>query len=167
MSLQFSFPGSRWDREQVHMIRRVRMPGRVAQDGPSVPAARRHVGRRIGCAVIVSAAGVTLGFGVHHGLQTTIALLRPASIRRAVVADRQEECIYRAIRSEVPRGAAVYIDDPVHVQRLAELSTLWAVPQASPATARWTISLVPGSSLGPGSRVPRHCYGLVLEVRRG
>lgn len=141
------------------MIPRMRMPGRVAQDGPSVPAARRHVGRPIGCAVIVAAAGVTLGFSVHHGLQTTTALLRPGSVRGAVVADRQEECIYRAIRSELPKGATVYINDPVHLQRLAELSTLWAVPQPSPATARWTISLVPGSP------VPSHCFGLALEVR--
>jgi hypothetical protein len=147
------------------MFRRLRVPGRVAEDGPSVSAARRHVAKRIGCAVIVSAAGVALGFSVHHGLQTTTAFLRPGSIRRAVVADRQEECIYRAIRSELPKGAAVYINDPVHVQRLAELSTLWAVPQPSPATARWTISLVPRSSRVPGSPVRSHCDGLALEVR--
>jgi hypothetical protein len=148
------------------MIRRLRMPGRVAEDGPSVSDARLQVARRVGCAVIVSAAGVALGFSVHHGLQTTTAFLRPKSIRSAVVADQREDCIYRAIRSELPKGAAVYIDDPVHVQRLAELSTLWAVPQVSPATARWTISLVPSSSLGPGSDARSRCFGLTLEVRR-
>jgi hypothetical protein len=148
------------------MIREMRMRGRAAQDGPPVSAARRHVGKRVGCALIVSAAGVALGFSVHHGLQTTTAILRPGSIRSAVVADRREECIYRAIRSDLPRGAAVYINDPVHVQRLSELSTLWAVPQVSPATARWTISLVPSSSLGPGSDARSRCYGLALEVRR-
>jgi hypothetical protein len=148
------------------MIRRSRMPGRVAPDGPSVSTARRHVGRRIGCAVIAAAAGVTLGLSVHHGVQTTTALLRPRAIRGSVVADRQEECVYHAIRSDLPKGAAVYINDPVHVQRLAELSTLWAVPQVSRATSRWTISLVPSSSLGPGSPVRSRCYGLALEVRR-
>jgi len=148
------------------MIRDTRMRGRAAQDGPSVSAARRYAGRRIGCAVIATAAGVTLGLSAHHDLQTTTALLRPRAIRSSVVADRQEECVYRAIRSDLPKGAAVYIDDPVHIQRLAELSTLWAVPQVSPATARWTISLVPSSSLGPGSRVRSRCYGLALEVRR-
>ena len=148
------------------MIRRMRSPGRVAEDGPSVSAARRRVAKRIGCAVIVSAAGVALGSSVHHGLQATTAFLRPASIRSAVLADRQEACIYRAIRSELPKGATVYINDPVHVQRLAELSTLWAVPQASPVTARWTISLVPRTSPVPGSPVPPYCHGLVLEVRR-
>jgi hypothetical protein len=148
------------------MFHRLRMPGPVTEDGPSACAARPQVARRIGCAVIVSAAGVALGFSVHHGLQTTTAFLRPRSIRQAVVADQREDCIYRAIRSELPRGAAVYVDDPVHVQRLTELSTLWAVPQVSPATARWTIALVPSSSLGPGSDARSRCYGLALEVRR-
>jgi hypothetical protein len=136
------------------------MPGPAAEDGPPVSAARRHVGKRIGGTAIVFAAAVTLGLSVHHGLQTTAALRRPASVRRATVADQQEECIYRAIRSELPKGAAVYISDPVHVQLLAELSTLWAVPQPSPVTARWTISLVRGSHL------PGDCLGLALEVRR-
>jgi hypothetical protein len=148
------------------MNRRMRVPGRVAPDGPSVSAARSHVGRRIGCAVIAAAAGVTLGFSVHHGLQTTTAFIRPRAVRRAVIADRQEECIYRGIRSELPKGATVYINDPVHVQRLAELSTLWAVPQARRAAARWTIALVPSSSLGSGSPVRWRCYGLALEVGR-
>jgi hypothetical protein len=142
----------------------------MAEHGPSIPAGRRHVARRIGCAAIAFAAAVTLGLSVHYEVQTTTAFLRPGSIRRAVVADRQEECIYRAIRSELPRGAAVYISDPVvhwtNFQRLAELSTLWAVPQVSPATARWTISLVPSSSAGPGSGARSRCYGLALEVRR-
>jgi hypothetical protein len=150
----------------MYKIRRMRMAGRTAQDGTPVSAARRHVGRRIGCALIVAAAGVTLGFSVHHGLQTTSALVRPRAIRLAVVADRQEECIYRGIRSELPKGAAVYINDPVHIQRLAELSTLWAVPQERRATARWTIALVPSSSLGRSSHLRWRCYGLALEVRR-
>jgi hypothetical protein len=166
MALQFFLSESRWGTKQVHTFRRIGLPVRVAEDGASVSAAWRHVGWRIGCAVIVFTAAVALGFSVHHGLQTTTAFLRPASIRSAVVADRQEECIYRAIRSELPKGAAVYINDPVHVQRLAELSTLWAVPRPSTATARWTIALVPVSSLGPGSRVRWRCYGLALEARR-
>jgi hypothetical protein len=148
------------------MVRPMRMRGRAAEDGPSVLAARRPVGRPIGCAFIAAAAGVTLGLSVHHGLQTTSALLGPRAVSSAVVADRQEECIYRGIRSDLPKGAAVYINDPVHVQRLAELSTLWAVPQAQRATARWTVALVPSSSLSPGSSFRWRCYGLALEVRR-
>jgi hypothetical protein len=148
------------------MIRHMRMPGRVAQDGPSVRAARLHLGKRIGCVVIVAVAAVTLGLSVHHGLQTTSSLVSRGAIRQAVIADRQEECIYRAIRSDLPKGAAVYIQDPIIGQRLAELSTLWAVPQASRADARWTASLVPGSSLGPGSHARAYCDGLALEVWR-
>lgn len=150
----------------MYKIRRMRMAGRTAQDGPSVSAARRHVGRRIGSALIVVAAVVTLGLSIHNGLQTTSTLVSPSAIRLAVVADRQEECIYRGIRSELPRGAAVYIDDPVHIQRLAELSTLWAVPQEHRDTARWTIALVPSFSHGRSSRLRWRCYGLALEVRR-
>jgi hypothetical protein len=146
------------------MIRHTRVPGRASQDGPSVSPAWRDAGRRIGCAVIVAAAGVSLGLSVHHGLRTTTALLRPGAIRRSIVADRQEQCIYRGIRSELPRGAAVYINDPVHIQRLAELSALWTVPQPSRATARWIVALVPTSS--SGSRVRWRCYGLGLEVQR-
>jgi hypothetical protein len=148
------------------MTRRMRMRGSVPQDGPSVWAARRRLGKRIGCALIAAAAGVTLGFSVHHGLQTTSLFVRPRAIRRAVVEDRQEECIYRAIRAELPKGADVYINDPLHVQRLAELSTLWAVPQVDRANARWTIALVSSSPNDPGSRLRWHCYGLALEVRR-
>jgi hypothetical protein len=121
--------------------------------------------KRIGCAVIASAAAVTLGLSVHHDVQATAAVLSPASVRHATTADRQEECIYHAIRSGLPRGAAVYINDPVvqwgNFQRLAELSTLWAVPQPSPATARWTLSLVRRTSLAPG-----YCSGLALQIRR-
>jgi hypothetical protein len=148
------------------MTRYMRMPGRVAPDGPSVAAARRHLARRIGCALIVATASVALGLSVHHGLQTTTALLRPRAIRGSVVADRQEECIYHGIRADLPKGAAVYINDQVHIQRLAELSTLWAVPQRRRATARWTIALVPDSPHGPGSHLRWRCYGLALEVRR-
>ena len=111
--------------------------------------------KRIGCAVIASAAAVTLGLSVHHDVQATAEVLSPASIKHATAADRQEECIYHAIRSELPRDAAVYINDPVlqlgNFQRLAELSTLWAVPQPSPATARWTLSLVRRTSRAPGT----------------
>lgn len=120
---------------------------------------RRQVAKRIGCAAIACTAAVTLGLSVQHGLKTTAAVLSPASIKQATAADRQEECIYRVIRSELPKGAAVYVDSQdYHVrQRLAELSTLWAMPQASLATAQWKLSLV---------HVPGHCSRLALEVRR-
>jgi hypothetical protein len=114
------------------------LPARDADGGAPVRLARRGIAKRIGSAVIVLAAGVALGASVHHGLQTTAMVVQPANVSASLAADRQEECIYRAIRSVLPKGAAIYISDPewTHVQRLAELSTLWAVPQPSRATAR-------------------------------
>ncbi len=139
-------------------MRPLRVRGYGAGSGASLRAGRRHGGTRIGCAAIVSAAAVMLGLSVHHGLQLNEAQVSPGAIKAWTKFDRQEECIYHAIRSELPKGATVYIDDHVvyDAQRLAELSTLWAVPQASAAAARWTLSLVPGHA----------CSGLSLEVRR-
>jgi hypothetical protein len=119
----------------------------------------RQVGKRIGCAAIASAAAVTLGFSVHHGLQGTAAALGPAMSNRQTTLFRQEECLYHAIRSMVPEGATVYTVNPQWpvTQKLAELSTLWAVPQPSLATAQYRLSIV--SAHG-------HCLGIALEVRR-
>jgi hypothetical protein len=116
-------------------------------------------GKRIGCAAIVTAAGVALALIVHHDVQFTASVTTPQWIAEQTAKLRQEECIYRAIRAQVPRGAAVYVTSPEFqpTQRLAELSTLWAVPQANIADARWRLSLVPARG---------HCSGLELEVRR-
>jgi hypothetical protein len=131
----------------------------VSHPSASTTAGRRGVGKRIGCVGIVCAAAVTLGLSVNHGLRATASFLSPASVRQNTAAYRQEECIYRAIRSELPEGATVYVDSPAWPvqQRLAELSTLWAVPQPSLATARWKIFLVAAQ---------HHCFRLALEVRR-
>ncbi len=119
----------------------------------------RRSGKRIGCAVIAAVAAVALGLTVHHDLQFTAKATAQQWIGVQNAAVRQEECIYNAIRSQLPKGAAVYVDGPdwARAQRLAELSTLWAVPQADPATARWRLSLVPARG---------HCSGLALKVRR-
>jgi hypothetical protein len=119
----------------------------------------RKVAKRIGCIAIASAAAVTIGLSVHHDLQITATVLRPAAVRLQTAVFRQEECLYHAIRSEVPKGATVYVNSPrwQYTQRLAELSTPWAVPQPTLATARWQLSLVPAAG---------HCSGLALEVRR-
>lgn len=119
----------------------------------------RQAGKRIGCAAIACAAAVTLGLSVHHELQFTAATLQPAMVSERTASFRQEECLYDAIRSKVPRGASVYVTSPDwrQTQKLAELSTLWAVPEASLAAAQYRLSLVPAH----GS-----CLGLALEVRR-
>lgn len=119
----------------------------------------QQIGKRLGCAAIVAAAAVTLGLSVHHDMRFTASVTSPKWIAEQTAMLRQEECIYRAIRSKVPKGAAVYVNSPNYkpTQRLAELSTLWAVPQEDPATAQWRLSLVPAHG---------HCGGLALEVRR-
>ena len=89
----------------MDVMRSSRVPGRPAEGGTSVPDAGRHVGRRVGCAFIVCAAAVMLGLSVQHGLEVNAAALSPASIRTWTSFDREEECIYRAIRSDLPEGA--------------------------------------------------------------
>lgn len=118
-----------------------------------------RAGKRIGCAAIVAAAGVALGLSVHHDVQFTASVTKPQWIAEQTASLQQEECIYRAIRAQVPKGAAVYVTSSraEPTQRLAELSTLWAVPQANIANAQWRLSLVPARG---------HCSGLALEVRR-
>jgi hypothetical protein len=118
-----------------------------------------QIGKRIGCVAIVAAAAVTLGLSVHHDVQFTASVTTPKWIAEQSVKLRQETCIYHAIRAQVPKGAAVYVISPDYhpTQRLSELSTLWAVPQANLADAQWRLSLVPAHG---------HCDGLALEVRR-
>lgn len=133
--------------------------------------------KRIACAGIASAAAVTLGFSVHHDLGITANDFRPKVVANQVALFQQEECLYRAIREKVPKGAPFYVRSPTFlpIQRLAELSTLWAVPQAKLATARWILTLVPAH----GHRVTKfaatstrldpvhgHCAGITLKVHR-
>jgi hypothetical protein len=137
----------------------------------------RRIGKRIGCVGIISAAAVTLGLSVHHDLQLTAGTLTPTLVEQQTAALRQEECLYQAIRLLVPKDARVYVDAPRFqpTQRLAELSTLWAVPEASLANAQYRLSLVPargyaivpfpltGTPLAPARG---QCSGVTLEVRR-
>jgi hypothetical protein len=120
----------------------------------------QRAGKRADAAWIAAAAVVALGLSVHHEVQLTAAALTPGQITSQTAAYRQEECLYRAIRSQVPKGAAVYITSPPAApptERLSELSTLWADLKANRAAARWTLTLV--SARG-------HCDGEALEVRR-
>jgi hypothetical protein len=136
----------------------------------------RRAGKRIGCVAIISAAAVTAGLSVHHDLQFVSEDLAPASVLAQTAALHQEECIYKAIRLLVPEGASVYLQANkwTVTQRLSELSTGWAVPDAKLAGAQFTMSLVPASGhsmvplppLANTSLVPAQglCDGLVLEV---
>jgi len=136
-----------------------------------------RVGKRIGCAAIVVAAGVGLGLSVHHEVQFTRSATTTTFVAQANAQMSQEECVYSAIRRLVPKGATVYVTAPQFqpTQRLAELATLWAVPEANIADAQYRLSLVApkGQSVFPypltaaaPDPAKGQCEGLTLEVRR-
>jgi hypothetical protein len=117
------------------------------------------VGKLVGCAAIVVAAIVTLGLSVHNDVQFTASVTTQQFMASSNADMRQEQCIYSAIRSRLPKGATIYTDGQFWqpLQRLDELSTTWAVPQANPADAQWTVTLVPARG---------ECGGLALKVTR-
>jgi hypothetical protein len=136
-----------------------------------------RVGKRLGCAAIVAAAGVGLGLSVHHDVQFTGSVTTANFIAGLNREMSQEQCLYDAIRLKVPKGATVYVTAPRFppTQRLAELSTLWAVPEANIADAQYRLTLVPphGRSIVPfpvtraaPDPAKGQCDGLTLEVRR-
>ena len=116
------------------------------------------VGKLVGCAAIVIVAGVPLGSNAYHDVTFTASATSPKSMAANHAVMQQLECIYDAIRSEVPRGAPVYIKDSLWAhQRLSELATLWAIPQAKRADAQYWLTLVAAHG---------HCGGLELKVTR-
>lgn len=136
------------------------MRSRRAPDGDRVAAGHRRwtgTGRRLGCALIAAVAAVTLGLGIHQDLQVNASLLTPAAVSEMTGADKQEMCLFQALRHELPEGAAFYDPgrDAGDYQRLAELATLWAVPERSPDAARWRVAIVPGRCARIGLKVWR------------
>lgn len=129
-----------------------------ASRSPSATPAAPRTGKLVGCAVVCVISVSALGLGVHHGLQETAANISKYSVRLADANDRQEQCIYDAIRSRLPKDAPIYVPDYAHGNevRVNDLATLWAVPQARITTAKWVVSLVRG----------KECEGLRLKVRR-
>lgn len=126
---------------------------------PATGRRLRRVGNCIVCAVIVGVAAVTLGFKVHNDVKITAALIRPTAVRNFTTSDAGWQCIYRSIRAGVPRGASVYIDFPnvLYFQRIAELTTTWAMPRQSLPSAQWRLFIF---------KAPEHCGGLELAVVR-
>jgi hypothetical protein len=124
-------------------VMHARVPGRAAQDGTSVEAGKPGLAKRIACVVVIAAAAVMLGLTVNHGLLAAAADQTPAAIKAAKITDRVEECTYRTIRQELPKGAIVYVADYWHGDnvRLTDLETLWTVPEVNPAKAQWTLSV--------------------------
>jgi hypothetical protein len=113
-------------------------------------------GKRVGYLVIAAVAVVTLGLGVRQDLQLNGSLLSPTAVSQATAADRQEMCLFQAFRRELPRGATFYDGaELAHFQQLAELATLWAVPEPTPAAARWRVAVGPGQCARVGLKVWR------------
>ena len=112
--------------------------------------------RRLASVVILVAAIVALGVGAHRDLLVIDMFTKPQAVHQQTTNVLAEQCLYQAIRSEVPKGAPVYTQDGYYTQRLAELSTLWAVPVPTLAQARYQLAVIPGGQ----------CYGLALKVSR-
>jgi hypothetical protein len=142
-------------------------------------ASARRAGKRIGCVAVIAAAAVTAGLSVHHDLTFVSQDLTPKSVASQTAALHQEECLYQAIRLMVPKDATVYVNANRWnaAQRLSELSTAWAVPDANLASARYRLTLVSARGhplisfpiANPSTPlVPAHglCDGVNLEVRR-
>lgn len=104
-------------------------------------------------------AAVSLVVVSVHSVDTTRGLRSAAVVSGWTELADQTACLRTAVRQAVPRGASVWIGSPTTVdsQRLAEVSTLWAVPTLDRADARWSLRLVQ-------SRVG--CEGLRLEAER-
>lgn len=135
-----------------------------------------RVGKGIGAVAIISAAAVTAGLSVHHDVQFLTRDLTSSSIAGQTAQLQQLECLYQAIRIEVPKGATVYVTYPRApiTDRLAELSSAWAVPQVRLADAQYRLTLVParGHHLYPfpltgTPLVPAQgqCDGITLKAR--
>jgi len=82
----------------------------MADDRPTTagnpPGHRTAVAARV---AVVCLAALALGFSVAHGHRATTAeTSRPSVVDWTRFTD-QEECIYRAIRSELLAGATVHV----------------------------------------------------------
>lgn len=121
----------------------------------------KRFGKRVVCAGILAAAAISFGFSVGHGVAFTAGFSAPAKVHAWTINIRQEECIYQAIRKQVPEGVTAYVHGPTHALtwKIATMSTPWLVPrEAFPPTAPWRLSLV---HVSPHAA----CYGLALKVR--
>ncbi len=112
-------------------------------------ARRRHLVIQWTRVVVGAVCLVTLGVVMIHGLNVTAAELSHRSMSTSRAVNAQEECIYHQIRVRLPKGAAVYVQgtgNEFNAQELLELSTLWAVEEPYPSSAKFMISIVPGNS---------------------
>ena len=133
-----------------------------------------RAGKRIACAAIVAAAAVGLGLSVHHDVQLTDYVTAPKFAAGANLQLRQAECVFDAIRQNVPEGATVYIANHGQpLDHMVEWSTPWAVPDIADAQYRLTLAPTRGHRLFPfpltkAAPDPAKglCAGLTVEVSR-
>ncbi len=132
-------------------------PGNAARDPSPQPGSH---GRLTAAARLLIAATVAVMFALclHRGFDITAFERSATSVDRWSSFNQREECIYAAIRSELPRGATVFIYDRAvtYRQELTELSTLWAIPRRPRTTAQWMMTLVRG----------QECVDVTLKVHR-
>ena len=132
---------------------------------------RMRASKVVACAAIAAIGGPVLGLRIAHLVQFDNAALARAAVERTQNSYRQELCLFRAIRKEVPRGAGVYLagNNEAYFQRLAELSTLWVTPEEDQRAAQWTLTItkVTGSHQAPLPSGTRHfrCYNNILVAR--
>jgi len=114
------------------------------------------VGRRVLTVAVALVSAITLGAAAMSSISTTRALGTAGADAAGAAADHQLQCIAAAVRRGVPRGALVDVGKGTTQlsQMVADAATLWAVPTADPARARWHLTLVPGTG----------CDGLRLDV---
>lgn len=125
----------------------------------------------VACAAIAGIGGAAFGFCVNRLVLLSHNIQTPAARALDFGTYRQEVCLFRAIRTDVPRGAAVYVESASepHSQRLSEYSTGWAVPKVHQADAQWLLTIKYLGKWPP----PRHrrgvtytqCGGAILLVR--
>jgi hypothetical protein len=115
--------------------------------------------KRLAAALVIITAIATFALSTHNEVQLTAGILNPQAVRAANQFEALTECVYRAIRAEVPRGASIYTDSSNRFtyQQIVETSTLWATPRITLAQAEYEVNL---------DKAPdAPCDGRVLTVR--
>jgi hypothetical protein len=160
-------------------LRRRHAPDQAAapaeKAGPAGKRGRRAAVKRSACAVLACAAAGALAASVRSETDQARLYTSPGWASEFSRAYQLEECLFRSIRSSVPEGATVYVPtlEVAHAQRLAELSTLWAVPTGKAVRAAWNLNLSHATLAGYLHHKRRHGVsyrycpdGTLLTVQR-
>ena len=119
----------------------------------------RRVLRLVAWIAVAAGASVGLLAAAHTSLDTTASLVTRSSIDGWDASYQQHRCIQAAFHRAVPKGASVYVGGgagEATQQLLLQSATLWANPVASESSARWIVSLQPGTE----------CLGYTVHAAR-